>query len=150
MVRMMKDTGMSLCDETVTVYNSYVDPITRYKVYLPTVLHGVSWFGNLVVDVTTNGLISASKYYVRVPDYVDSSGKQYLTPKAFAKIPNDQMQFYWTLEEGDIIVKGEVDDIGDDAKPAKLEEKYDDVITIISVSDNRRVDNAPHWKVMGK
>jgi hypothetical protein len=141
---------MRLCDDVITVYNSYTDPLTRYKVYLPTVLRGVSWFGSLQVTVGNDGLLSASQYSIRIPSDADSEGKQYVSPKEFAAIPNDQMPNYWTLSEGDSIVHGAVNDTGTDAKPGALEAKYDEVINIVAVTDNRRVTNAPHWKVVGK
>lgn len=140
---------MKLCTDNITIYNSYVDAITRFKVYVPTQISGVSWYGSLQVTVTSDGLIGADQYSIRIPTDAQVD-KAYLPPKEFAKKPNDQKQNYWTISEGDCIVRGLVDDTGDDAKPDKLESKYDNVVTVISVTDNRRVDNAPHWRVIAK
>lgn len=141
---------MRLCNTAITVYNSYIDPTTKYKTYLPTVITGVSWFGDVQVNVSSDGLSSADMYTIRIPIDADFNNKQYLSPKDFLAIPNDEMSKYWTISIGDTIVKGSVNDIGDDAKPAKLEAKYDDVITVISVTDNRNAPNAKHLKVVGK
>lgn len=142
---------MKVCTENITIYNSYIDKITRFKAYIPTKISGVSWYGSLEAAVTADGLIGADKYTIRIPtDAQIESSKKYLSPKAYAAQPNDQKSKYWTIGEGDCIVKGFVDDIGSDAKPDKLEEKYDNVVTVISVTDNRRVDNAPHWRVVCK
>lgn len=141
---------MRLCNNSITVYNSYTDPTTKYKVYLPTTITGVSWFSDLQVAVSSEGLMSANEYIVRIPVNADFSNKSFLSPKEFDKIPNDEMINYWTLKEGDRIVLGAISDTGDSAKPANLEAKYDEVLTIISVTDNRRAPNAKHWKVVGK
>ena len=141
---------MKECTQSITIYNSYTDPTTKYKRYLPTVITGVSWFGEVQVSIGAAGLLSADMYTLRIPVDADFSNKTYLTPKDFLNIPNDRMSLYWTLTDGDIIVKGSVTDTGDDAKPAKLEAKYNDVITIVSVTDNRSRPNAKHWKVVGK
>ena len=141
---------MKLCTDTITVYNNYTDPTTKYKVYLPTVIKNVSWFGEVQVLVSSDGLLSADMYTIRIPINADFGNKTYLNPKAFEDIPNDEMSNYWTLSQGDIIVKGEISDTGANAKPGKLEENYEDVITIVSVTDNTTRPNAPHWKVVGK
>lgn len=141
---------MKLCTDTITVYNNYTDPTTKYKVYLPTIIKNVSWFGEVQVLVGSDGLLSADMYTVRIPEDADFGNKIYLDPKAFSAIPNDEMPNYWTLSQGDTIVKGAVSDTGENAKPAKLEAKYVDTITIVSVTDNRTRPNAPHWKVVGK
>lgn len=141
---------MHLCNEKITVYNSYIDPITRFRTYLPTVVDGVSWFGDLQVSVTSDGLVSANQYIIRIPSNADTSNKEYKSRKEYENTPVQNLSSCWTLCEGDIIVRGAVTDSGDDAKPSKLSDKYDDVITVVSVTDNRRVNQAPHLKVVGK
>lgn len=141
---------MQQCIETITIFNSYTDPATKYKKYLSTIITGVSWFGEAQALVSQDGLLSADLYTIRIPIDADFSDKSYLSPKEFEKIPNDKMINYWTISQGDIIIRGAVTDSGDSAKPAKLEDKYDDVITILSVTDNRNKPSAKHWKVVCK
>lgn len=141
---------MKLCNEVITVFNSYVDQSTKLRVYKPTIIHGVSWFAQEIVSVTDNGLVSANKFTIRIPAEADTGNKTYLSPHDYANTQIDSISDYWTLVDGDIIVKGEVEETGLDAKLAKLQENYDAVVIITSVTDNRRVINAPHWKVVAK
>ena len=55
-----------------------------------------------------------------------------------------------TIAQGDIIVKGNAVETGDNARPAKLQAKYNDVITIVGCTDDTTRPNAKHWKVVGK
>lgn len=137
---------MRLCDETITVYNSYVDPTTRFNVYIPTVIRGVSWFGSLKAKATEHGLVSANEYSLRIPFSSDFGGKQFLPPKEYQAL--EDKSGYFTLAKGDTIVRGDHSEIG--TKPAKLSEKYDDVITVVSVTGNGRTPFAQHWRVIGK
>lgn len=137
---------MNLCNEKITVYNRYTDPSTRYQVYLPTVISGIHWYGTNKTTPNNDGLISAKQYTLRIPIEADFSGATYAPPKAYEKLASKNG--YFTLAEGDIIVKGE--HIVSNAKPAYLTQNFDDVITIISVTDNRTAPNAPHWRVVGK
>jgi hypothetical protein len=53
----------------------------------------------------------------------------------------------FTLNEGDLIVHGTANET--DATPALLHKNHAEVITILSITDNRRALHAPHWKVVG-
>ena len=137
---------MRLCSETVTVYNARVDPAQRMEVYTPTVLTGVSWYSEVVSAVTDSGLKSASKYTLRIPEEVDAAGKTYTDPKAYREAAD--VSGLWTLQKGDVVVKGSCTDT---LTPAQLRDRYgsDRVLTVLGVTDNRRAPNARHWKVTG-
>ena len=135
---------MYLCNETITVYNKQINE-KKFNQYFPTVLKGIHWFGTEQVNVSNSGLIGAKMYTLRIPESVYTSGKEFVKPKAYQKGDHEKV---FTFDEGDIIVRGEV--VIPDATPSKLQQDYDDVITIISVTDNRMVPNAPHWRVVGK
>lgn len=36
---------MKLCNDTITVFNAKLDQTLDATVYVPTVIHGVSWYG---------------------------------------------------------------------------------------------------------
>lgn len=138
---------MQLCKETVTVYNVRVDPASRMEAYVPTVLRGVSWRGETVSAVADSGLKAANRFVLRIPEDVDAGGKAYAEPKRYREAGD--VSGLWTLQKGDIVVLGEVSEA--DLTPAQLRAQYgaDRVLTVLGVTDNRRVPNGRHWKVVG-
>lgn len=135
---------MKLCNETITLFNATVDDDKGYDVYLPTVIRGVSWFCEIASTVDKDGLKAANKFTIRIPVDADFSGKAYATPAAYAGgDPNN----LFTIKNGDIIVHGV--ETATDMTPATLQEKYGEIVTVLGVTDNRRVPNAKHWKVVG-
>ncbi len=136
---------MKLCDEIITVYNALLDPKTGYDTYNRTVISGVSWFCEIASNVDSKGLTAANKFIIRISDNADFSGKVYIPPKEYAKTGSSEA--FFTLHEGDIIVHGMADEIH--PHPAELHAKYDEVVTVLSVTDNRRGNHGKHWKVVG-
>lgn len=139
---------MKLCNEVITIYNKHIDTLTKLPVYTPTVISGVSWHIATQVSVTSDGLIGANQCTIRIPVDANFNGKTYTTPKAYS-VAQD-IATLCTIAQGDIIVKGNAVETGDNAKPAKLQAKYNDVITIVGCTDDTTRPNAKHWKVVGK
>lgn len=136
---------MRLCEDTITVFNKRTDPEQGWDIFIPTVIHGVSWYGDVAVNVSDKGLNAANKYTIRVPVDADFSGKTYVDPVTYRDEPI--IADIFTLSNGDIIVKAEITD--SDITPAEIKENYPDVCTILGVTDNRRAPKAPHWRVTG-
>lgn len=90
---------------TVTIYNKFEDPQTQVVHWYRHVVPNCFWksAGNKVtigkVTLDTNDIICR----IRVSD-------EFLEKHIWVAQPNDEMSNYFTLGEGDIIVKGEVDD----------------------------------------
>lgn len=61
--------------------------------------------------------------------------KQYLEPKDWLILKDTDKNQYYTLKNEDIIVKGIVTDSIN--SPRELKEKYDNVLQVVSVNDNR-------------
>jgi len=61
----------------------------------------------------------------------------------------DFTELFFTLQNGDIIVKGDASGVAN-PKPAELQKSYPEMVTVLGVTDNRRAPNAKHWKVIGK
>lgn len=137
---------MKLVDDTITIFNKYIDSETKFKKYISTVVTGVHWYGTDMVSVTSDGLVGANKFTIRIPEEADFGEKEYVSPKDFSKLTDKSG--YFTIAEGDIIVHGVAEE--DEAKPDYLEDTYDEVVTIISVTDNRKAPNAKHWRVVCK
>lgn len=130
---------MFLCDDTITVFNPVLDEETGIDIWKGTVVNGVSWYCNMESSVDSTGLKAANKFMIRIPD---SSGiaANFVEPKQYT---GDG----FTLTTGTVIVHGAAETSG--MTPAKLKEKYAEVVTILGVTDNRRAPYAKHWKVTG-
>lgn len=133
---------MKLCNETITVFNARYDADTGYDVYVPTVITGTSWYCEIASNVDSSGLKAANKFTVRIPADADFSGKEYADPITYRETGSDSL---FTLANGDIVVKGSVNEEG--LLPKQMQERYES-FTILGVSDDRRA-RAPHWKVVG-
>lgn len=108
---------------TVTIYNRYEDPQTQLVRWYRHIVEKCFWkysgdkvtVNNVVLD--TNNIICR----IRVD-------KQFLEKHQWVLIPNDEMSNYFTLSQGDIIVKGEVDDEIDEYQSGRrssdLKKKY--------------------------
>jgi hypothetical protein len=136
---------MQLCNETITVFNKRIDVEQGWDVFVPTVIKGVSWWGDVAVNISDKGLNAANKYTIRIPVDADFGSKTYVDPVAYGNEPI--IAGYFTFANGDIIVKAEITDSG--LTPAQIKENYPDVCTILGVTDNRRAPKAPHWRVTG-
>lgn len=134
---------MNLCNETITVFNVRLDPETGYDRYIGSVIAGVSWFCE-IVSAVDKGLKAANKFTIRIPENANFGEKQYCHPLDYAGAEDVSRLF--TLKNGDIVVRGAVTESG--LKPADLHKNYE-AFTILGVTDNRRTQNAPHWKVVG-
>ena len=136
---------MRLTNDTITVLNAAFDSANDTDVYYPTVISGVSWFYRDNVSVGRTGFSNTSSIVVRIPVDADFGGKEYADPKTYASAADKSM--LWTLQAGDVIAKGDVSGTG--LRPASLTSALTDVMTIQSVTDNRRAPNAKHWRVTG-
>ena len=90
---------------TITVYNKFEDPQTQLVTWYRQVIDGCFWkySGNKVV--VGNTVLETKDIICRIR--IDD---RFLEKHEWIAIPNDRMSNYFTLSQGDIIVKGEVDD----------------------------------------
>lgn len=136
---------MRLCNETITVFNAQLDGTSGIDRYHPTVISGVSWFCEVAATVDDSGLKAANKFTIRIPEDADFSGKRYVSPATYAA--GDPAEVF-TLRNGDIIIKGTLDQEG--LTPSALLKMCGEIVTILGVTDNRRAPRGKHWKVVGK
>ena len=106
----MSKTGYPVWwDTTITIYNKYIDAQTQIVRWYRTVVTDCFW--NLdgstvkVGDVTLN----SKSIICRIPKDI-----RFLEKRDWLNTPNDEMNSYFTLGQGDIIVKGEVNDVIDE------------------------------------
>ena len=140
-------------DTTLTIYNQFKDPLTSLVTWYRTVLHGCFWkyTGN---KVTVNDVsLETNTTICRIPQ--DTRFKERYE---WEQLPNDQMSNYFTLTPGDIIIKGEVDDVVDEQvrghRSTDLIAKYKKMqgcIEISSWTDNSGIGrNDKHYYVIGE
>lgn len=136
---------MRNADKTITLYNYFTDTETGYDTCQRLQIDGASAFVQTQVNVSKEGLASASVYTLRIPG--TSVSANYVTPKQFVEL--ESKKGFFTLAKGDKIVLGIAEE--ETATPAYLESKYgnDQVMTITGVTDNRN-KREPHWKVIGE
>lgn len=138
---------MKLCNETITVFNLRYDDELGDDILIPTTITGASWFGTAaeIVD-PERGLKEASKIIIRIPQRsADACGKVYVDPLTWQNA--EPVTGLWTLQGGDIIVKGSAE--GDGWTQKRLAETFAGFCKVLSVTDNRRAPNGKHWKVVG-
>lgn len=101
-------------DTRITIYNKYEDKQTQLVKWYRTVLNNCFWkytgdkisVGNTVIE--TNDIIC------RIPQ-----NSKFLENFEWLAVPNDLMSNYFTLNSGDIIVKGDISDEIDEYKSGK-------------------------------
>ena len=116
----------------ITIYNRYYDNSLGADRYQRTVIKGVNWQGKRNGTVSDKGLLLADSTLIFV-DKLDN----YVSPKRFAKLSDEDRIKYFTFAIGDKIVKGEVDFEITGVRPyriADLENEFDDVVDIKSVN----------------
>lgn len=92
-------------ETTVTIYNKFADPQTDVITWYRHVITDCFWsLDGTTVQVGTVELDSKS-IICRIP-----KDDRFLDKKDWIKIPNDQMSQYFTISQGDIVVKGEITD----------------------------------------
>lgn len=127
-------------DTDVTIYNYRYDSVTKTESWKRTQIEGVSWYGGQKISVGDKGLNSADAYVIRIP--LNKTGG-FLLPEKYDALDN-----HWTLQAGDIIVKGLLDqEITKKVELSSVSQKF----VVTGFSDNRRgIPLLQHIKVDGK
>lgn len=139
-------------ETTLTIYNKYEDPQTQVVKWYRHTVNNCFW--KYVGDKLTIGevVLDTNSIICRIPE--DSA---FLEKYQWINIPNDEMSNYFTLGNGDIIIKGEVEDEIDEYKSGMrstdLINKYKGLqgcmeINEVSINVGRGRNN-PHYYVRG-
>ena len=121
-------------NETITIYNKYQDPVSRLITWHRHVVEGAFWknIGNKVVIDKT--VIETDTIICRL-----RKDDKFLPRYEWLKMVNDQMDEYYTLGRGDIIVFGDVDDEIDEYtnsyKSTDLVKKYKDLQGCMTIDE---------------
>jgi hypothetical protein len=128
------------CD--ITIYNKYL--ASRAEVFQRSVIRNVGWQATKAVSGTKAGPLQSNVATIFIP-FVGNT--EYLAPKAWQALVSKSAN--WTLQEGDVVVRGEVaDEITGAFTITDLRAKYDDVVSITSV-DTMDFGSSymHHWEV---
>ena len=110
-------------DTTITIYNKFTDVQTRLVRWYRHVITNTFWkySGNKIV--VGNTVLETKDIICRI-----RKDEAFREKHEWIDIPNDEMSQYFTLAPGDIIVKGEVEDVIDEytsgARSTDLVKKY--------------------------
>ena len=110
-------------DTTVTIYNKYENAQTQLVTWYKHIVHGCFWKYHGEKVVINDVVLDTKSILCRI-----RLSDEFLEKHEWIAKPNDQMSNYFTLGQGDIIVKGEVDDVINEYQPgyrsSDLKAKY--------------------------
>ena len=149
-------------EDTITIFNRKYNSDNRDYNYYRTYLSNVNVDKKKAVNVIKSGLENASSGTIIIPtSYLSSEDKTYISPKKYQQLSEEveetgdeeeettkaEIEDYFTLQEGDIVIIGEVDyQIDEDNTLTNLKTSYDDVYEIVSIDDKLK-GGLPHWEV---
>lgn len=135
-----------MTNTSITVYNKYLDPVTRLDKYQRIFIQDVHWSGVDTAKRVQTGRNEEDKAYIVIP-FTSVSGLQFVSPMEFQKL--EDKAGYFTLAPEDRIVKGEIDfEITD--RISELDKNYDSlVITAVDTRDYGS-PHLKHWAVTAK
>lgn len=130
----------------ITIYNKYFDKASRLDKYQRTVLKGVFFDNKKAVNTIKSGMENADEAMIVIPFSVNSN-KTYKNPIEFQKLIDKSN--YFTLQEGDRVVKGDID-FEITGKLSELDKNYDAyTITSVDTKDFGSL-RMRHWEVGAK
>lgn len=128
----------------ITIYNHKYNKETRLDDWNKTIIQGVHFYVDNKVALDENGVKSADIFKIRIPSN-SFCEKTYLPEDEYTSVSD--VSSYWTLQDGDYVVRGKCD--MDIAKPADLKKIHKQCCKVVSWSDNR-FGSTPHWRIGGE
>ena len=141
---------MGLFDgKKVTIYNKYMDSITGYEIWLPTLIENVDYTATQGANITKSGLSTADAVTV----FINYSAlpKPYKTPKEWQALTAEDKAKYVTFTQGtDFFIFGDSTSNVITTKGffSDMQKKYSDCYKITTV--DRYDDILPHFEIGGK
>ena len=141
---------MGLFDgKKVTIYNKYMDSITGYEIWLPTLIENVDYTATQGANVTKSGLSTADAVTV----FINYSAlpKPYKTPKEWQALTAEDKAKYVTFTQGtDFFIFGDSTSNVITTKGffSDMQKRYSDCYKVTTV--DRYDDILPHFEIGGK
>lgn len=131
-------------DDVCTIYNKYIDSEGVEK-WQRTELTGIFWDSVTGTNYTKTGLDKADQVQIMIPHKVTVS-RSYAARKAWQAM--EIKTGYWTLQEGDTIVKGSIEYVI--LTSSKELAQFDDCFRITKVDNKDFGSPMDHWEVGGR
>ena len=141
---------MGLFDgKKVTIYNKYMDSITGYEIWLPTLIENVDYTATQGANITKSGLSTADAVTV----FINYSAlpKPYKTPKEWQALTSEDKAKYVTFTQGtDFFIFGDSTSNVITTKGffSDMQKRYSDCYKVTTV--DRYDDILPHFEIGGK
>lgn len=141
---------MGLFDgKKVTIYNKYMDSITGYEIWLPTLIENVDYTATQGANITKSGLSTADAVTV----FINYSAlpKPYKTPKEWQALTAEDKAKYVTFSQGtDFFIFGDSTSNVITTKGffSDMQKRYSDCYKVTTV--DRYDDILPHFEIGGK
>ena len=144
--------------DAVTVFNGRLDKGTRRKIFIPTVIRGISYVEGKGSTVADNGVWSDDvQYKIRVPLFAEvQDNREYMCDLNYANLDNGEAEKYWTVQKGDFIIRneysGESSPLYEDEIAAYAKKQGVDLIHVTEYADNTFGGSVytRHWRIGGK
>lgn len=142
----------------VTVFNARLDRGTRRKIFIPTVIRGVSYVEGKGSKVADNGVWSDDvQYKIRVPLIAAvQDNRKYMRDLSYTKLDDEEAAKYWTIQKGDLMVPEEYAGgrplLYEDEITVWAAERGLDLISITEYADDTAGGSlyTRHWRIGGK
>lgn len=131
-------------NDVCTIYNKYIDSEGVEK-WQRTVLTGIFWDSIAGANFRKTGLEKSDKVQLMIPHSVTVS-RSYAAKKAWQDM--EDKSGYWTLKEGDTIVKGSL--THEVTKSSKELDQFDDCFKVTKIDNKAFGSPMDHWEVGGK
>lgn len=141
---------MGLFDgKKVTIYNKYMDSITGYEIWLPTLIENVDYTATQGANITKSGLSTADAVTV----FINYSAlpRPYKTPKEWQALTAEDKAKYVTFTQGtDFFIFGDSTSNVITTKGffSDMQKRYSDCYKVTTV--DRYDDILPHFEIGGK
>lgn len=144
--------------DAVTVFNGRTDKATRRKIYIPTMLRGVSYVEGKGSKVADNGVWSDDvQYKIRIPLITAvQDNRRYMRDLNYAKLDDEEAAKHWTIQKGDLVIRGEYAgdtlSLYEDELTAYAKEQGLDLIHVTEYADDTAGGSlyTRHWRIGGK
>lgn len=131
----------------VTIFNIRIGADRREKFYATRIM-GVSWYGTKGETVSDTDRKDKAKCVIRIPATATvEAGKQYISEGKYKKLPDEDVEKYWTIQKNAYIMRGTYEgEIPDN--PLK---SIENLVTITEFADNtiRGTNRTKHWRIGG-
>lgn len=140
-------------ETTITLYNKYTDPITKVVSWFRHVLTGCFWDNTGTMFIAGDVKVLTNDVICRIPE-----NTLYKPKDEWKALPNDKLGNFFTLGQGDILIRGSVSDIVSEEtsghRSNDLIAKYKDTqdcIVVKRYSDNTGAGRCmPHYYAVGE